>query len=103
MVRARLKGTVRRKPRSKGGEEDGTMRSVYSTAMKKSKDTAKAQGMGWCRSRPTTSPTDHVMKHGLTPPPVISAAAAAGAASCLVRVVVSVLALKLPAALVAAV
>lgn len=98
-----MKGTVRRKPRSKGGEDGGTMRSVYSTAMKKRRDTAKAQGRGWCRSRPTLSPTDHVKKHGLPPPPASSAAAGCCAESCLVRVVVSVLALKLPAALVAAI
>lgn len=99
-----MKGTVRRKPRSKGGEEGGTMRSVYSTAMKKRRDTAKAQGRGWCRSRPTPSPTDHVKKHGaLPPPPASSTAPAAGVASCLVRVVVSVLARKLPAGLVAAI
>lgn len=104
VVRARWKGTVRTKPRSKGGEEGGTMRSVYSTAMKKRRDTAKAQGRGWCRSRPTPSPTDHAKKHGpLPPPPAGSAAAGCGVASCLVRVVVSVLALRLPAALGAAI
>lgn len=38
--------SVRRKPISFGGEEDGTILSVYSTPMKKKRDMAKQLGIG---------------------------------------------------------
>lgn len=49
---------VRMKPKSRGGEEEGTMRRVYSTPMKKRRESPNAKGMGWCLIMPTTSSTD---------------------------------------------
>lgn len=55
----RCSGRVRTNPRSKGGEEGGTISSVYSTPMKNKSDAAKTHGTGWYVTTFIASSIDH--------------------------------------------
>lgn len=57
--RSAWRGRVARKPRSKGGEEGGTMWSVYSTPMKKRSPKANRHGIQWCVATWSASATVH--------------------------------------------
>lgn len=50
------------KPKSNGGDDGGTMKSVYSTPMKKSSPNANKHGIQWCVATWTASATVHFMK-----------------------------------------
>lgn len=52
-------------PRSKGGDEDGTIRRVYSTPMKNNNEAAKMQGRGWYFTTPNTSLAVNLIKNAL--------------------------------------
>lgn len=64
-AKRRWRERVVTKPISKGGAEDGTIRSVYSTPMKNKSPNAKKQGIQWCLATWTASCTVHVMNEAL--------------------------------------
>jgi hypothetical protein len=80
----RWRGRVATNPRSKGSEEGGIIRSVYSTAMKKSKPMANKQGTQWNLATFATSSAVHVMKDARFSFLTTMSATAAGAVTPLV-------------------
>lgn len=60
--RTRWRERVKTKPKSNGGEEEGTIKSVYSTAMKNKRPQANKHGIQWCVATCTTSEIVHFRK-----------------------------------------
>ncbi|MFS7985365.1 hypothetical protein Hanom_Chr11g00997571 [Helianthus anomalus] len=58
-TRKRCKYAVATNPISNGGDEGGIIRSVYSTPIKNSNETAKKHGTGWYLNKPNTSDVVH--------------------------------------------
>lgn len=64
VARTRCRPTVATNPISKGGEDDGTILSVYSTHIKNSTNITSKHGTGWCLSTTQTSSIVHFMNNG---------------------------------------
>ena len=63
--RTRWRERVATNPKSKGSEDEGTIRSVYSTPMKNSKPIANKQGTQWNFATCATSSAVHVINDAL--------------------------------------